>query len=225
MKIQKTLWICLALMGAGVAVLCFPVSTNVDKGQMPASPIKQLDLSSFPNKQPGEPLDVLFIHHSCGGQLLAAAGPSVGENCILESDPNGGNLRVLLQESGYRIHEASYGSKIGEKTAIFDWLPKFRNQMDEILRCDMQDTLYSDERRNRIVMFKSCFPNNAFRAEGAPPGNPSGPELTVWNAKAAYSALLEEFKKHPDVLFVCLTAPPWLPARKHSLSGSILRRR
>ena len=44
-------------------------------------------------------------------------------------------------------------------------------------------------------------------------GHADGPDLTVWNAKAAYNALLAEFRKRPDVLFVCLTAPPLAPGK------------
>jgi hypothetical protein len=156
-------------------------------------------------------LDLLFIHHSCGGTLLASPGPGTGTNCIYTSHANGGDLRKRLEQSGYAVHEASYGSRIGQKTDLFDWLPKFRDQMDDVLACDVQDTRLSEGHRNRIVVFKSCYPNNAFRSEGQPPGNPNGPELTVWNAKATYSALLDEFKKHPEVLFVCVTAPPLAP--------------
>lgn len=156
-------------------------------------------------------LNLLFIHHSCGGQWFAPFGSSEGTNCIYHSHPNGGNLRPLLEQSGYRVHEAAYGSKIGQATDLFDWLPKFRGQMGDILHCDQQDTPHADARRNQVVMFKSCFPNNAFRGEGVPPGRAAGPELTVWNAKAAYAALLGEFQKHPDVLFVCVTAPPLAP--------------
>lgn len=173
----------------------------------------RLDLSGYSEQPLASPLDVLFIHHSCGGQLLAAPGQSEGTNCILASDPNGGDLRAGLEQNGYRVHEASYGSRIGEKTDLFDWLPKFRGQMDEVLRCDVQDVVYRDGRRNRVVMFKSCFPNNAFVGEGTPPGSPQGPELTVWNAKATYRGLLAEFRKQPEVLFVCLTAPPLAPGR------------
>ena len=172
---------------------------------------KRLDLSGFPDAPPAQPLQLLFIHHSCGGQLLAAPGPAAGANCIHTTHPNGGGLRALLERNNYQVHEASYGSLVGQDTDIFDWLPKFRDQMDLILTCDRQDTRYQDGRRNRIVVFKSCFPNNAFVAAGSAPGNPAGPELTVWNAKAAYTALLDEFRKHPDVLFVCLTAPPLAP--------------
>jgi hypothetical protein len=160
---------------------------------------------------PERPLELLFIHHSCGGQLLAVPGPDAGANCIYKSHPNGGNLRARLEQNSYMVHEAAYGSRIGHKTDLFDWLPKFRNQMEDVLTCDSQDLAFKDGRRNQIVVFKSCFPNNAFISDGVPPGNPNGPELSVSNAKAAYIALLEEFRKWPDVLFVCMTAPPLAP--------------
>jgi len=199
-------------IGLGVAVLCISFSDRVEERKdMAARQIQRLDLSAFSSHPPGDVLDILFIHHSCGGQWLAAPGPSRGENCILEYDPNGGSLRAALQQTHYRVHEASYGSRLGESTDIFDWLPKFREQMGDILRCDLQDSALMGERVNRVVMFKSCFPNNAFRSEGVPPGIPGGPDLTVWNAKAAYTTLLTEFCKQPDVLFVCVTAPPLAP--------------
>jgi hypothetical protein len=142
---------------------------------------------------------------------LAAPGPDAGTNCIYTTHPNGGNLRARLEQNTYRIHEVSYKSQIADKTDVFDWLPKFRTQMESILVCDFQDTQYSDGRRNHVVVFKSCFPNSDFKGEGQPPGNPAGPELTVANAKATYTALLDEFRKHPEVLFVCATAPPLAP--------------
>ena len=159
------------------------------------------------------PLRLLFVHHSCGGRLLADPGePEDGEHCIHGVHPDGGGLRRLLVARGYEVHEASYGSELGEHTDLFDWLPKFRDRMDRILTCDRQDASYRDGGRNRIVVFKSCFPNNAFVAEGFEPGNPAGPELTVANARAVLRALLEPFSRRPDTLFVYVTAPPLAPA-------------
>jgi hypothetical protein len=157
---------------------------------------------------------MLFIHHSCGGQLLAAEGPERDRpipQCIYESHPNGGGLRALLAKNGYEVHEASYTSLVGERTDLFDWEPKFGQQMERVLATDDQDRTYSDGRRNQIVAFKSCFPNNVFTGEGTPPGNPRGPELTVANARAALRSLLPIFQRHPDVLFVYVTAPPVAP--------------
>jgi len=212
---SKLLWTLLVLFALGVAVMCTPVPQKFEERKMSdRKSVQRLDLSQFSSRAPGKPLDLLFIHHSCGGQLLAPVGRSIGDNCILQSHPNGGNLRAMLEENDYRVHEASYGSRLGENTDVFDWLPKFRNQMTDVLKCDAQDSSFADGRRNQIVMFKSCFPNNSFRSEGAAPGDPSGPELTVWNAKAAYTALLDELRKQPDVLFVCVTAPPIAPGKK-----------
>ncbi len=172
---------------------------------------KPLDLSAYSETTPKLPLHLLFIHHSCGGQLLAGFGAEQGTKCIYSTHPNGGGLRTRLEQNSCIVHEASYRSRIGQNTDIFDWLPKFRDHMEEILACDSQDVRYSDGRRNQIVVFKSCFPNNDFKAEGQAPGNAAGPDLTVWNARAAYTELLDEFRKHPEVLFVCMTAPPLAP--------------
>lgn len=200
----------LALL-AGTAGLLLSIP-QTDTGVPPMSSqtnvVQRQDFSGCADSAPPKPLRLLFIHHSCGGQLLAAPGADAGTNCIYTSHPNGGGLRLRLEQNSYEVHEASYGSAIGQDTDIFDWLPKFRTRMDAILSCAGQDASYPDDRRNQIVVFKSCFPNNNFVAEGVPPGNPAGPELTVGNARAAYAALLDEFKKHPRTLFVCVTAPP-----------------
>jgi len=102
----------------------------------------------------------------CG---VAPFGPPVGRNYILKSYSNGGGLRALLDKTDR--------SQIGQNTDIFDWLPRFRDPMDEILLCDVQDRAYIGGRRNQMIMCKPCFPNNTFRAEGVAPGNSDGPEL------------------------------------------------
>jgi hypothetical protein len=198
------------------AVMMMPVGGMLEpEGGLEMPPeVEAMDLSSHSAAPPGRPLEVLFIHHSCGGQLLAEPGPAEGAQGIHASHPNGGGLRRLLEEQGYTIHEASYGSAIGESTDIFDWIPKFSGRMDIILACAGQDDRHPEGVRNDIVLFKPCYPNNAFVSEGTPPGDPDGPDLTIWNAKAAYSPLLDEFRKHPGVLFVCFTAPPLAPGLK-----------
>lgn len=158
-------------------------------------------------------IPLLFIHHSSGGQLFARKGQEVGDSCIYDSHPNGGGLRSRLRKLGYEIHEASYGSVIGQDTDLFHWLPKFRDQMDRVLRTKEQDETYPEGtgQGNRIVMFKSCYPNNHFVGEGEEPGDPRGPDLTLANAKATLAHLLPEFAKQPKVLFVYVTAPALAP--------------
>jgi hypothetical protein len=190
-----------------------PVGGGEAAVSVPRRRPRHLDLSAFSDARLDGQRRLLFIHHSCGGQLLAPPGPDrqSGGRCIYASHPNGGSLRARLGESGYEVHEASYGSVVGEDTDLRHWADKFGGQMERVLRTDRQDLTYRDGRRNQIVVFKSCFPNNEFEAEGAPPGDPRAPAQTVWNARAALQSLLPIFSKHPDVLFVYLTAPPVAP--------------
>ena len=138
----------------------------------------------------GSGMNLLFIHHSCGGQLFADPGEAVGggrdsgEHCIYVSHPYGGGLRGMLEAAGYAVNEASYGSIVGEDTDICHWRAKFTDQMDRILRTERQDALMPDGRTNDVVCFKSCFPNNWFKGRGEEPGDPDDCNLTLANAKA-----------------------------------------
>lgn len=172
-----------------------------------------MDRKAISLEKSPQTLHVLCIHHSCGGQLLADAGPEreLGGRCIYASHENGGGLRRLLAERGWEVSEACYGSEVGERTDLFDWLPKFRHKMDRLLLVRMNDELLADGATNRVVLFKSCFPNSRFEGEGAEPGDAAGPALTVANARATFRALRTELEKRPDVLFVYVTAPPLAP--------------
>jgi hypothetical protein len=208
-------WIVL-LGGAALAGAMFiPVgggSAAADAARAPARATDAIDLSTFSDQKPTQPLALVVIHHSCGGQMLAAPGPEMeSAKCVYDAHPNGGGLRKLLEEQGYAVHEASYGSEIGDKTDLFDWPPKFQTKMDKILRVKRNDELLPEGQINQVVVFKSCFPNNEFVGQGTPPGNPAGPELTVANAKAALSAVLPELEKHPKTLFLYVTAPANAP--------------
>ena len=201
-------------MPAGVAalvgVMLAPVGGEARSTAPEPSP--GVDLAGYSRERPAVPVRVLFIHHSCGGQLLAEPGEENGRAaCILDFHPNGGGLRKRLESQGYEVHEASYGSALGESTDLFDWLPKFKTKMDQVLRCSINDEARIDGLLNQVVMFKSCYPNSRFLSMGDMPGDPAGFELTVWNAKAAMAALLELFSKHPGTLFVYWTAPPNAP--------------
>src|SRR5271157_1761202 len=118
--------------------------------------VNPMDFSSFSDSQPDRPVDLLFIHHSVGGRWLAEPVPVAdGKSSILKIHPEGGGLRRALEEQGYRISEASYGSKIGQDTDVRDWPTKFRDQMEAILSCGGQDNALTQGRRNLVVVFKS----------------------------------------------------------------------
>jgi len=209
---RKFLILGLAVVVAA-AILHIPIQGTVNESTEAEvdQAVKPIDLDSFSAEKPDRALDLLFIHHSCGGQLLADRGEKKGENNILDTHPNGGGLRSLLEADGYVVHEASRNSAVGEDTDLFHWLPKFRTMMDKVLACAHQDEALPEGKGNTVVLFKSCYPNNMFQAMGTEPGNPDGPALTYWNARATYTALLDEFAKEPGTLFVCVTAPPNAP--------------
>jgi hypothetical protein len=160
-----------------------------------------MDLSAFSEQRPKVPLGVLFIHHSVGGRWLADAGEKqrVAEE-IWKSHPQGGGLRSRLEAEGYEVHEASYGSRVGDATDRGDWLAKLRGEVDLMSRTAINDQLLPDGKQNKIVMFKSCFPNNMLDDEQA-----------VAKARAELTALLPLFAQHPDMLFVHVTTPPLAP--------------
>ncbi|NUP04791.1 MAG: hypothetical protein HOW73_01890 [Polyangiaceae bacterium] len=199
-----------AALGLLSAAMFIPVRPDAAQST-PSATATPMSLDEHSADKPARPLNVLFIHHSCGGQLLAAEGAEKGANCIYDSHPSGGSLRDKLTAQGYTIHEASYGSDIGEDTDMFDWVGKFGTKMDKILSLKKQDELLPAGEKNQIVVFKSCFPNNQFVGEGAVPGDAAGPQLTVENAKASLNALLPLFEKQPNTLFVYVTAPPVAP--------------
>ena len=211
-KTKRRAVVVLVALGVLGAAAFVPVGgERVEASDAPPSGAQTMDLSSYSSDPPGEPIDFLFLHHSVGGQLLADPGPAEGAHSIHRTHPNGGGLRARLEGAGYSVHEASYDSIVGHRTDLADWAPKFREHMDRILRTEMQDELLSDGRRNRVVAFKSCYPNSAMVGDGSGEGDPTVPELTVANAKAALRALLPTFREHPDTLFVYFTAPPVAP--------------
>jgi len=169
------------------------------------------NLAAYPSDKPDKKIHLLFIHHSCGGHLLADRG-EVKEllpgTRIFQSHPNGGGLRAALTRNNYTVHEASIGSRIGESTDVCRWNRLFADRMDDILRCSGQDELFEDPARNAVVVFKSCFYASLIDSEGEEPGDPDSPERTAANYRAVYRSLLASFRKQPDTLFVVFTSPP-----------------
>jgi hypothetical protein len=191
---------------AAVGLLVTPVGggsvIGVPGNDRRANPeLKSLTLSAFSEARPNAPLRLLFIHHSVGGRLLADAGAKEAiADEIWRSHPEGGGLRRRLEGQGYEVNEASYGSSVGADTDFGDWLPKFRDKMDSVLTSALNEQRLPEGRRNQVIVWKSCFPNNQLADEAA-----------VERARANLAALLPIFAKHPEVLFVHLSTPPLAP--------------
>lgn len=163
---------------------------------------------------PAEPVRLIFIHHSTGGNWLADSS----------SNELGGDLGQALMMNNYYVSATNYGwgpDSIGDATDIPNWLDWFRGErsatyLEALYNEDGQN--FGDfgswprledepEGENRIIVFKSCFPNSELEGRPDDTAAPDG-WLTVSNAKHVYNEILKYFATQPDKLFVVVTAPP-----------------
>lgn len=171
---------------------------------------------------PANPVRLVFIHHSTGEAWLA---------------DDHGTLGITLRDNRYFVSDTNYGwgpvsslgSPIGDYTDIGHWWTWFRSAEQEtylnaLYQESGQNCGYSrldtePAGENRIIVFKSCFPNSALQGSPdaeVPPidsntlrGVGSGSEFhTVANAKGIYIDLLNYFKTRLDKLFIVIAAPP-----------------
>lgn len=181
-----------ALMMAGFS----GVSANTD---MPSSTVK-----------------LVFVHHSTGGNWLADSN---------EDQPYG-DLGTALMNNNYYVSATNYGwgpNSIGDRTDIPDWPDWFTGTNSSTVL----SALYAESGQNvgdfgawarlstdpgggnKIIMFKSCFPNSdLFGDPNDPAASSPNDQYTVENAKAVYNDLLTHFATRQDKLFVVITAPP-----------------
>ncbi len=165
---------------------------------------------------PASPPKLVFIHHSTGSNWLADSH---------------GNLGIGLRDAGYFVSDTNYGwgpGQIGDHTDIghwYDWFvgPASATALPALYAESGQHSGYSrlaDDPggENRIILFKSCYPNS--HIGGSPDDPPTAGEnplrgegawsshMTVANVKGLYNDLLAYFVTRPDKLFVVVTAPP-----------------
>jgi hypothetical protein len=177
---------------------------------------------------PSNPVKLIFVHHSTGGNWLAdPAGNDLG-----------GGLGYALMNNNYFVSATNYGwtvagDAIGDRTDIGNWWEWFRGSNS----ANILTALYAENGQNfgdydswprlatdpggenEIIVIKSCFPNSALQGDpnAAPPPVASNPLRgqdayseyhTVANAKGIYIDLLEYFSTRQDKLFIVITAPP-----------------
>jgi hypothetical protein len=182
------------------------------------SGIAASDCSAFNTNPPTSPVNLIFIHHSCGENWL--------------DDGNGG-LGIALRDNNYYVSDTNYGwgdfDGIGSNTDIGHWWDWFRGPnssiyMSELYNENEQASYYSrlatgPGGENNIIMFKSCYPNSDLAGDPSDPVPPIGTNPlkgnnswsdyhTISNAKGIYIDILEYFRTRQDKLFIVVTAPP-----------------
>jgi len=162
--------------------------------------------------------DLMFIHHSCGSNWLGEGG-----------------LRTALTGKEYidEVNEITYGTAMnpddnrpaslggtpGNNTDMEHWLYWFNDYLDGIIAQGAEDG------RNKVVMFKSCYPASAISSVGSTEtADPFSDTASLENYKAVfrypegktsyenngydYKCLGDIFAEHQDTLFIVVTAPP-----------------
>lgn len=203
-------------VGANVA----PPTDAPSEGPAPSEPQQEsaqaaAEAPSTPTTPGGD--DLVFIHHSCGENWLNSGlhDALLAKKYIDERNDITYGVGVPVDAG----RPASLGDVAGELTDMHHWVLWFNDYLTGVL------THGSANGVNRIVVFKSCFPNSHVDDNGTEPGNPFSDWKTLANYKAVYRhpagpgnrfehdgqtylALEDVFAKHPDTLFVAITAPP-----------------
>ena len=131
----------------------------------------------------GETINLIFIHHSVGGNWLIAG------------------LNELLNANHYHVADISYGWRtMGDRTDTADWPDWFNDTVMPKVYTDFSNsegynTIAAAAGENTIIMFKSCYPNSDV-------GDSIDDEKTI------YKSLLGYFTEHPDKMFILITPPP-----------------
>jgi hypothetical protein len=203
--------------------LCIATPPPAPANAPPTTPPPASAVPGSATAPPSQPVKLIFLHHSSGENWL--------------NDNNGG-LGKALRDNNYFVSDTNYkwgpvadegSDPIGSYTDIGNWWTWFRGPksteiMDAVYAESGQHSTYSRLKsdpggKNRIVMFKSCYPNSNLRGTPGDPvpsidanplkGEDSGSAShTVANAKGIYIDLLPYFQQHQDTLFVVITAPP-----------------
>jgi hypothetical protein len=230
--LQKIVIVIIVLVLVAAGIYYFITTNTIKKPSEPQNDASTVthtrmdDRQILPNSSttpPLQPVKLIFIHHSCG------------ENWLVD---NNGGLGIALRDNNYFVSDTNYGwgpipkegsAPIGSLTDIGHWWlwfrsPKSAEIMDAVYMENSQHSTYTRLNtdpggKNRIIMFKSCYPNSNLRGSPGDPvpsieANPlkgldsSSNFHTVANAKGIYTDLLSYFREHQDTLFIVITAPP-----------------
>ncbi len=161
--------------------------------------------------------DLIFIHHSVGNNWLESGlRVALGDKEYVDEVNEIYYGTVMVPDEN---RPASLGSTPGDNTDMDHWLFWFNDYLDGIL------SEGSEDGRNRIVMFKSCYPNSAVTSVGSTEtADPFSSEKTLENYKAVfrypegragythegydYKSLDKIFAENPNTIFIVVTSPP-----------------
>jgi hypothetical protein len=161
--------------------------------------------------------NLVFLHHSVGQNWLDSGLNDILLAKTYVTERNDITYGTTMAPDADR--PASLGSVPGDSTDMNHWILWFNDYLDGVKTYDCSAGV------NRIVMFKSCFPNSDIADDGTDPGDPFSGDKTLANYKAVYRhpagpgytysqagytyrSLEDVFAAEAGTLFVAVTAPP-----------------
>lgn len=193
-------------------------------------------LAALNPSPPSSTLRLIFVHHSTGDGWLADGDGGLGlalrNNNYYVSDTNycWGPGDVDVNDMDLGACSGTVPVPVGSHTDIGNWYNWFVGahrdtymtalyaEGGQHCECEYSRLDTAPGGPNRIVVFKSCFPNSGLGGSpDDPPTTGSNPlrgegccseNHAVANAKGIYNDLLTYFRTRQDKLFVVVTAPP-----------------
>lgn len=151
---------------------------------------------------PATTVKLVFIHHSCGANWLAAGD---------------GGLAVALNANNYFVNDTDYGwdaepeDNLGDRTDTGNWPEWFTAvKMTHVHAKNgaIANTLTNPGGENTIIMFKSCYPLSEV-------GD------SIADEQAIYSSLLTYFATNTHKLFILITPPGEETVDSHALTRQL----
>ena len=177
-------------------------------------------------------VNLMFIHHSVGQNWLdSGLRAALDAKAYIDEVNEITYNDVVTPDAG---RPSSLGDVAGDNTDMNTWLYWFNDYLGSV------ETFECTSGTNRIIMFKSCFPNSHIAEAGTGNGDPFDGTHTIVNHQAVfrnaagagtpyanggynYYALEDVFAANPDILFIPVTSPPECYSEATATTGSYAR--
>jgi hypothetical protein len=166
-----------------------------------------VSLSVLPAAAQERPIQILFMHHSTGGNLIAQGG-----------------VREAFTELGYEFWDHGYNEEglvdpsgtwlgvnwdmPGDNTDPDGWYNIFNQPVTDPASNTFSHMLQAD-----VIIFKSCFPSSNIDSE-----------WMLEEYQRYFLSIRDVIDQHPDKLFIPFTTPPLVPNETSSDNAARARR-
>jgi hypothetical protein len=156
--------------------------------------------------QAQQPVRIIWLHHSCGQNLINQGGVRQGLTSLgYEFYDHGYN------EEGLRLADGSYAGTNydipGDNTDPDGLAELFGQPLH-----DPPDNAFSHLMQYDVIAFKSCFPTSNI-----------GSDEQLAEYQAYYRAIRDRIAQHPTKLFITVTQPPQVPGASDAQEASRAR--